>query len=91
MLNSALFLVGQANLQAKFRAAMAKLAILGHNRANMVDCSDVIPVPKPVVGKPHLPAGKTMNDIEQAVSLVPRVFVYVLTSNPSATRHPSHP
>ncbi|KAJ7843070.1 putative versatile peroxidase [Mycena olivaceomarginata] len=65
------FAVGQANLQAKFRAAMAKLAILGHNRANMVDCSDVIPVPKPVVGKPHLPAGKTMNDIEQACNTAP--------------------
>jgi hypothetical protein len=70
LLNLFLFEVGQANLQAKFRAAMSKMAIIGHNRANMVDCSDVIPVPKPVVGTPHLPAGKTMADIEQAVSLV---------------------
>jgi cytochrome c peroxidase len=60
--------VGQANLQAKFRAAMSKMAIIGHSRANMVDCSDVIPMPKPLVGSPHLPAGKTMADIEQAVS-----------------------
>ncbi|KAF7369242.1 Peroxidase [Mycena venus] len=65
------FAVGQANLQAKFRAAMSKMAIIGHNRANMVDCSDVIPVPKPVVGTPHLPAGKTMNDIEQACATAP--------------------
>ncbi|KAJ7677881.1 putative versatile peroxidase [Mycena polygramma] len=60
--------VDQANMQAKFKAAMAKMAIIGHDRSNLVDCSDVIPVPKPVVGTPHLPAGKTMNDIEQACS-----------------------
>ncbi|KAK7052082.1 peroxidase [Favolaschia claudopus] len=65
------FAVGQANLQAKFRAAMSKMAIIGQKRANMIDCSDVIPVPKPVVGKPHLPAGKTMNDIEQACATSP--------------------
>ncbi|KAF7360776.1 Peroxidase [Mycena venus] len=58
--------VGQANLQAKFKAAMSKMATIGNDRSKMVDCSDVIPVPKPVVGTPHLPAGKTMNDIEQA-------------------------
>jgi len=63
--------VGQANLQAKFRAAMSKMAIIGHSRANMVDCSDVIPMPKPLVGSPHLPAGKTMADIEQACSTAP--------------------
>ncbi|KAJ7909609.1 putative versatile peroxidase [Mycena leptocephala] len=63
--------VGQANLQAKFRAAMSKMAVIGHNRANMVDCSDVIPVPPPLVGKPHLPAGKKMADIEQACHTAP--------------------
>ncbi|KAJ7748561.1 hypothetical protein B0H14DRAFT_3604059 [Mycena olivaceomarginata] len=71
-LDSDALAVGHANLQAKFRAAMA---ILGHNRANMVDCSDVIPVPKPVVGT----AGKTMNDIEQACSTAPFPF---LTADP---------
>jgi hypothetical protein len=57
----------QAKMQTEFGAAMAKMALIGQKTAKMVDCSDVIPVPKPVVGKPHLPAGKTMNDIEQAV------------------------
>ncbi|KAF7305067.1 Peroxidase [Mycena kentingensis (nom. inval.)] len=57
---------GHANLQAKFRAAMAKMAIIGHSRSSMVDCSDVIPIPPPLDTTPHLPAGKTMNDIEQA-------------------------
>ncbi|KAK6966482.1 peroxidase [Favolaschia claudopus] len=60
------FVNNQAKMQTEFRAAMAKMAIIGHSRANMIDCSDVIPVPKPVVGKAHLPAGKSMHDIEQA-------------------------
>lgn len=35
----------------------------------MIDCSDVVPAPKPAnFGPPTLPAGKTHNDIEQAVS-----------------------
>jgi hypothetical protein len=49
---------------------MAKMAVIGQNTKTMIDCSDVIPVPKPLVGKPHLPAGKTMKDIEQAVSII---------------------
>jgi hypothetical protein len=55
---------------------MSKMAVIGHNRANMVDCSDVIPVPPPLVGKPHLPAGKKMADIEQAVSPMQPTCVY---------------
>lgn len=46
---------------------MSKLAILGHDRSQMIDCSDVIPVPPTLKASPaHLPAGATMNDIEQA-------------------------
>ncbi|KAJ7060143.1 putative versatile peroxidase [Mycena amicta] len=65
------FAGNQALMQSAFRAAMAKLAVIGQNTAKMIDCSDVIPVPKPVVGTPHLPAGKTMNDIEQACGSAP--------------------
>ncbi|KAJ7236595.1 manganese peroxidase 3 [Mycena haematopus] len=65
------FVNNQAKLQTEFRAAMAKLAIIGQNRANMVDCSDVIPIPRPVTGKAHLPAGKSMADIEQACATAP--------------------
>ncbi|KAJ7175027.1 putative versatile peroxidase [Mycena crocata] len=60
------FATNQAKMQREFAAAMAKMALIGHSASKMVDCSDVIPVPKPLVGKPHLPAGKTMKDIEQA-------------------------
>jgi Fungal peroxidase extension region len=33
----------------------------------MVDCSDVVPEPKPRIGKPHLPAGSSPDQIEKAV------------------------
>ncbi|KAJ7906776.1 manganese peroxidase 3, partial [Mycena leptocephala] len=61
----------QAKMASAFRAAMAKMAVIGQNTAKLIDCSDVIPVPKPVVGKPHLPAGKSMKDIEQACATSP--------------------
>ncbi|KAJ7172802.1 putative versatile peroxidase [Mycena crocata] len=61
----------QAKMQRDFSAAMAKMAIIGQDTSKMVDCSDVIPVPKPLVGKPHLPAGLTMSDIEQACASAP--------------------
>lgn len=57
----------QAKLQSAFKAAMDKLATLGQDRSKLIDCSDVIPVPKPLQSKAHLPAGLTMNNIEQAV------------------------
>ncbi|KAJ6504347.1 manganese peroxidase 3 [Mycena vitilis] len=60
------FVNNQAKLQSEFKAAMNKMAVIGQNPKKMIDCSDVIPVPKPVVGKAHLPAGKSMQDIEQA-------------------------
>jgi hypothetical protein len=48
------------------------MAIIGHNPANLIDCSDVIPAapPLPANAGPHLPAGQTHNDIEQAVSVL---------------------
>ena len=54
---------------SKFEAVMAKMAILGHDARSLVDCSEVIPVPS--VSKSSaakLPAGKTLADIEAAVS-----------------------
>ncbi|KIJ56820.1 class II peroxidase [Sphaerobolus stellatus SS14] len=66
------FVNNQAKLQSAFRAAMAKLAVLGHNRADLIDCSAAVPIPKPAIGKAAtLPAGKTMNDIEQACATAP--------------------
>ena len=50
-----------------FKAAMTKLSVLGQNLAYLTDCSDVIPIPKPVIGTAHLPAGSTLKDIEASV------------------------
>jgi Fungal peroxidase extension region len=50
-----------------FKVEMAKLAILGQNAMKLIDCSDVIPEPKPVVGTAHLPAGYSGKDIEASV------------------------
>ncbi|KAK7032303.1 fungal class II heme-containing peroxidase [Paramarasmius palmivorus] len=52
------FVGNQAKMQTAFKAAMNKLALLGQNQRRLIDCSEVIPVPKPVVGRAHLPAGK---------------------------------
>ncbi|KAI0051238.1 class II peroxidase [Auriscalpium vulgare] len=61
----------QAHMAASFKAAMAKLAVLGQDLSTMVDCSEVIPVPKPFTGQAMLPAGLTENDIEQACASTP--------------------
>lgn len=59
----------QEKLQSAFAAAFKRMSVIGHDINQMIDCSEVIPEPKPGSGKPAtLPAGKTMNDIEQAVS-----------------------
>ncbi|KAH9961364.1 heme peroxidase [Russula dissimulans] len=54
------------NMRNDFRTQMAKLACLGQDCGNMVDCSDVVPEPKPRIGKPHLPAGSSPDQIEKA-------------------------
>ena len=42
------FVNNQAKLQSAFKAAFKKLAVLGHNINNMIDCSEVIPIPPPL-------------------------------------------
>lgn len=36
----------QERMMTEFQAAMARLQVLGQNTKKMIDCSDVIPVPK---------------------------------------------
>jgi hypothetical protein len=52
---------------SSFKIQMAKLAVLGQNTAKLIDCSEVIPVPKPRKRKAHLPAGTSLDDIEASV------------------------
>ncbi|KAI9461299.1 manganese peroxidase 1 [Lactarius psammicola] len=61
----------QSHMNSAFSAAMAKLSVLGQNTRNLVDCSDVIPVPKPFTGSAHLPAGSTLQDIEASCKFSP--------------------
>ncbi|KAF8881785.1 hypothetical protein BD779DRAFT_996833 [Infundibulicybe gibba] len=60
------FVNNQAKMQSAFKAVMLKLSLLGQNPNNMIDCSDVIPVPPVLTTTPHLPAGKTQQDIQAA-------------------------
>lgn len=46
------FVNEQEFMAASFKSAMAKLAVLGHNREDLIDCSDVVPTPKPAVKTP---------------------------------------
>ena len=39
-------------MQANFKSAMAKLAVVGHDANRLIDCSEVVPEPKAPVAKP---------------------------------------
>jgi hypothetical protein len=52
---------------SSFKIQMAKLAVLGQDTTKLIDCSEVIPVPKPRKRKAHLPAGTSPDDIEASV------------------------
>lgn len=59
------FVNEQEFMANSFKAAMSKLAVLGHNRSNLIDCSEVVPVPKPAVKKPaSFPATTGPKDLE---------------------------
>ena len=56
----------------RFTKAMAKMTVLGNDVRRLYDCSEVIPVPKPAASKvAHLPAGKSLKDIEHACKATP--------------------
>ena len=60
----------QTKLQEDFQFIFTALSTLGHDMDTMIDCSDVIPAPKPAnFGPARFPAGKTRKDVEQAVSV----------------------
>ncbi|KZT38834.1 peroxidase [Sistotremastrum suecicum HHB10207 ss-3] len=62
----------QSKMTSQFAAVMAKLAVIGHNPADLIDCSEVIPAATPPAGKPAtFPAGTSRSDIEQACATTP--------------------
>lgn len=67
---------------SRFERVMAKLAVLGQNPNRLVDCSEVIPVPKGRVGAAIFPAGKSFADVQVAVSIFfAKAFGYQLMAH----------
>ncbi|TFY83699.1 hypothetical protein EWM64_g315 [Hericium alpestre] len=65
------FATQQTQMAAAFKEAMAKLAVLGQNRREMVDCSELIPTPPKLTTTPHFPAGVGIADVQQACEATP--------------------
>ena len=55
------------HLRTAFQQAMAKVAIVGQNPDNLVDCSVVIPVPPARNATTRYPAGFGPRDAEHSV------------------------
>jgi manganese peroxidase len=61
------FVNQQEFMATSFKNAMAKLAVLGHNRNSLIDCSEVVPAASTVAVKPaSFPATKGPADLEIA-------------------------
>lgn len=57
---------------SRFEKVMAKMAVLGQNPRTLVDCSEVIPVPKKATSNTgFIPSGKTLRDIEASCKTKP--------------------
>ncbi|KAF5370947.1 hypothetical protein D9757_009888 [Collybiopsis confluens] len=57
----------EALMATRFKAAMAKMAIIGHDAKDLVDCSAVVPKPVSALRIPAMyPATKSFRDIQQA-------------------------
>lgn len=55
---------------SSFKSAMAKLAVVGQNKAKLIDCSEAVPNPLPPVNKATtFPAGTSHKDLQQACLL----------------------
>ncbi|KAI5118920.1 hypothetical protein M0805_003744 [Coniferiporia weirii] len=52
-----------------FKNAMAKMAVLGHDPKDLIDCTEAVPTPRPPVGKQATyPATKSVKDVKQVCS-----------------------
>lgn len=61
------FVNQQVQMMSAFKNAMSKLAVLGQNTQDLIDYSEVVPAPKPPVGKPaSFPTSTNFDDIEPA-------------------------
>ena len=81
----------QEKFAETFPDVMGRLALLGVDQSQLVDCSEVIPIapPLPDGSQPHFPAGKTSDDVEPAVRFpLSSWSVLKLTSTPVVRRDP---
>ena len=64
-------------MQTQFKAAMAKLQVLGQP-SNLIDCSDVVPVPAALTSSIKFPPSFSQENVQQAVSslIILRLTVY---------------
>ncbi|KAH9993976.1 manganese peroxidase precursor [Russula vinacea] len=70
----------QDRMTKAFADAMAKLAVVGQDTSNLIDCSEVIPEPKPLPAAnchSYFPPGFTNADVDQACASTP--FPYLPT------------
>jgi hypothetical protein len=61
----------QAKLQNRFQFIFEAMGQLGHDPNDLIDCTEVLPIPAPLPNSPHFPAGKTNSDVEQACAETP--------------------
>ena len=64
----------QDKLQNRFQFIFEAMGQLGQDVDALTDCSDVLPIPPALKTDPHFPAGKTLNDVEQAVRVAPSMW-----------------
>jgi len=56
----------QSQMTQRFGAAMEKLSLLGQNKARLLDCSEVIPVPASLSQRAYYPKGTSEKDVDSA-------------------------
>ncbi|KAH9477133.1 Versatile peroxidase VPS1 [Psilocybe cubensis] len=56
---------------SQFKAAMAKLQLLGQNTAHLIDCSDVVPIPRSFTQAIKYPASFSQADVQIACPQLP--------------------
>lgn len=62
----------RASMVTKFESVMQRMAVIGFSPSDLIDCSEVIPTPPSSdIQVAHLPAGMTMDDIDQSCPGVP--------------------
>ncbi|KAI0324540.1 lignin peroxidase isozyme [Cubamyces sp. BRFM 1775] len=60
------FVNNQAKAQMAFKSVFQTMSTLGQNLGDLVNCTEVVPVPPPPQGTAHFPAGTDMGLVEQA-------------------------